>query len=190
MKSKGGTCPEQRDDTRQRGGRGRIGGLPGAGEKRLGDLRHRRDQIHRPGTDGAARHAVVIGLLGILGDGEAALHPDGLEADGAVRAGSRKHHPHGGVAIFARQRLQQEIERQARAVRRLGRGEAQVASLYREVECGRNDIEMIRLHRHAVGRLLHHHGGVRGEEIRHQAFMGGIQMQDQDERHPVTAGQL
>ena len=32
------------------------------------------------------------------------------------------------------------------------------------------------------------HGGVRGEQIRHQAFMGRIKVQDQYERHSVIGG--
>ena len=89
-------------------------------DKRFGNLGRRQHEVHRPGHDGAPRHAVIAGLIRVLRDDESAIFLDGLQSKAAVRPGSGKDHADGALAVFLRQRMQQEVERQARAVTRLG----------------------------------------------------------------------
>ena len=81
---------------------------------------------------------------------------------------------------FLRQRMQQEIERQARAVTLLRLRKPQGAGLDREIGARRNDIEMFALDRHAVGRLTDFHRRMAGKQLHQHAFMGRIEVLDQN----------
>ena len=131
----------------------------------------------------------IAGLVGVLRDDEAALFLDGFQPEAAVGAGSRKDHADGARAVVLRQRVQQEVERQARAVARLGLREVQGAVADGEIGAGRNDIEVVALERHSVGGLPHGHRRVAGQQVHHHAFVGRIEMLDQDEGHAVAGRQ-
>ena len=87
-----------------------------------------------------------------------------------------------GPHIF-RQRVQQKVERQARTVTRLGLRKVQGAVADRQIGSGRNDIEVVALERHSIRRLPHGHRRVAGQQVDHHAFVGRIEMLDQDEGH-------
>jgi len=87
------------------------------------------------------------------------------------------------------ERVQQEIERQARTVTRLGLRKAKGAASDRKIASRRDDIEMIALERHPVCSLLHGHRGVTSQQIHHHAFVGGIKMLHQDEGHAGSGRQ-
>ena len=86
-------------------------------------------------------------------------------------------------AVRLRQRVQQEVERQAGAVPRLRLRHMQRAPADGKIGAGRNDIEVVARELHAVGGLDHGHRGVAGEQVDHHAFVGRIEMLDQDEGH-------
>lgn len=69
-----------------------------------------------PTHDRAPRHAIILGLVGILRDDEPTLLLDRLQSEAAVAARSRKDHADRALAEFVRQRAQEEVDRQARAV--------------------------------------------------------------------------
>ena len=124
-------------------GLGRCAGALSAGaaraavlEDRVRNLRRGKHQIDRAGQDRAARHAVITGLLRILRDHQAALFLDRLQPGAAVGAGSRKDDADGAGAEFLGQRMQQEIERQARAMALLRLRQTQGAGLDREIGPG------------------------------------------------------
>ena len=158
-------------------------------DERLGNLGHRKHKVDRAGHDRAARHAVIAGLVGVLRDDEPAFFLHGFQPEAAVGPGSRKDHADGARAAFLRQRVQQEIERQARAVTRLGLREVQGAVTDGKIGSGRNDIEMVALDRHSVRCLPHGHRRVAGQQVHHHAFVGRIEMLDQDEGHAVAGRQ-
>ena len=158
-------------------------------DERLGNLGHRKHKVHRARHDRAARHAVIAGLVGILRDDEPAFFLHGLQPEAAVGPGSRKDHADGARAALLRQRVQQKVERQARAMTRLGLREVQGAVADGEIGSGRNDIEVVALDRHSVRRLPHGHRRVAGQQVHHHAFVGRIEMLDQDEGHAVAGGQ-
>ena len=93
------------------------------------------------------------------------------------------------AAAFLRQRMQQEVEGQTRAVTRLRRREVQGAVADGQIGAGGNDIEVVALERHAVRCLPHGIDGVAGQQIHHHAFVGRIEMLDQDEGHAVARRQ-
>ena len=90
-----------------------------ARDQRLGDLCGAEHEIHGAGRDGASGHAVIIGFADVLRDDETAAFLDRFQAKTAVGAGSGKDHADGARSIFASQGIQQEVERQSRAVPRL-----------------------------------------------------------------------
>jgi len=48
---------------------------------------------------------------------------------------------------------------------------------------------VVALDRHAIGRLADRHRGVSGQQVHHHAFVGRIEMLDQDKGHAVAGGQ-
>ena len=110
--------------------------------ERLRDLRHRKHEIDRAGRDRAARHAVIAGLVGILRDDQPAFLLHGLQPEAAVGAGARKDDADGARAVVLGQRVQQEVEGQARAVARLRLREMQGAVADGQIGSWRDDIDM------------------------------------------------
>ena len=91
------------------------------------NFRRRKHEVDRAGQDRVARHPVISRLFRFLRDHQAALLLDRLQAGTAVGAGARKDDGDGAGTEFLRQGMQQEIERQARAVTLLGRRQTQDA---------------------------------------------------------------
>jgi hypothetical protein len=81
-----------------------------------------------------------------------------------------------------------KVEGQARAMRRRGLGEVQGAVADSKIGSGRDDIEMITFGQHAICRLLNDHRGMFGQQIHHHAFVGRIEMLD-NEGHADVGGQ-
>ena len=90
-----------------------------ARDQRLGDLCGAEHEIHRAGCDGATGHAVIVGFADVLRDDEAAFILDCLQTEATVGAGSGKDHADGARSIFPSQRIQEEVEREPRAMPRL-----------------------------------------------------------------------
>ena len=62
-----------------------------------------KNEIHHPGGDGAARHAIELGGL-VLGEGDSALRLDAFQPQGAVGGRAREHYSHCiGVELSARE---------------------------------------------------------------------------------------
>ena len=156
---------------------------PLVGRERVRNPGDGKHKIHRAGQDRVARHPVVAGLLRVLHDDQPVPLPHRLQPQAAVGAGSGQDHADGARAVVRRQRRQQMVERQARAVADLRLGEMQSAAADREVAAGRDDIQVLARDRHPLCRLPYRHRGVAGQQIDHQAFVVRIEMLDHDERH-------
>ena len=89
--------------------------------------RGRQNQIHEVGGDGAARHGVVLGVGGVLGDGDAAVFFDSLEAEGAVGPCPREYHADGVSPVSGGQGAQKYVDGHAPAARLLQLGEPNLA---------------------------------------------------------------
>ena len=72
---------------------------------------------------------------------------------------------------------------------RLGLREMQRAIADREIGSGGNDIEVVALDRHSIRCLPHGHRRVAGQQVHHHAFVGRIEMLDEDEGHAVAGWQ-
>ena len=53
----------------------------------------------------------------------------------------------------------------------------------RKIGSGWNSVDMLDFDGHPVDRLQHLHPRMGGEKIRHQTFMGRVEMLNEDERH-------
>ena len=157
--------------------------LPTVFGEGFGNLRYREHEVHSPRHDRTPRHAVILGLVWILRDDEPALFLDRLQPQAAVAAGSRENDADRAVAQLFRQRAQEEVERQARAVTLARLRKAQGAGLDREIGTRWNEIDMLALELHPVDRLLYLHRRMAGQQIDHHARMRRIEMLDQNEGH-------
>ena len=83
------------------------------GRRDLGDRKH---EICRAGHDGAARHAVVGGILRVLHDNQPASVVHRRQPGAAVAAAAREDRADGSRAAVFGERAQEEIEGQAGAV--------------------------------------------------------------------------
>jgi len=63
------------------------------------------------------------------------------------------------------------------------RGEPQLAIEHGKIMAGWNDVAVIGLDFHAVDGLAHGHRGVAGEQLNHHAFVGGVEVLNEDKRH-------
>ena len=79
--------------------------------------------------------------------------------------------------------MKQKVERQTRAMARLGLREAQRAAADGKIGSRRNDIEVVARDRHSVDRLKHGHRRVASEQVHHHAFVGRVEVLHQDEGH-------
>ena len=158
-------------------------GLATIAQERGRNSCQRKHEIGPPAHDGAARHAIERGLLGVLHDDEAAVLFHRLQAEAAVGAGARQHHADRACAAVLGHRAQEEVERHAGAVALHGLGQAQAAVVDRQRRARRDEINVLAFDPDAVDHLLDLHRGVAGQQIDHQAFVLGIEMLDQHERH-------
>ena len=88
-----------------------VGCLPAVFQDGLRDEGRRRDEVDGAGLHRVSRHIRVSGVVGLLGDDEAALVLDRLQSETAVGARAREDDPDGFRAAGFRQRAQQNVER-------------------------------------------------------------------------------
>ena len=81
-------------------------------------------------------HRVELRRLGRLRQGQTAQRLDGLRAQRAVGAHSRQHHTDGPLALVARQRRKQQIDRQTLAAGLNRRRQVQHAGRHGQVTVG------------------------------------------------------
>ena len=151
--------------------------------QRVGDRGEGEDVVDRAGEDRAAGHAVVGGFLRFLGDDEAAAASDRLQSGAAIRPGAGEDDPDGAGAAGFSEADEEEINRQAGTVAGERLGQVQRAAADRQIGAGRDDIEMLALHRHAVGGLVDGERGGAGEQTGQHAFVARVEMLDQNEGH-------
>ena len=157
--------------------------------QRIGYVVDAEHQVHGAGRDGAPRHAVVLGLLGVLHDHQAATCLDGGKPDRAVLPRPGQHDAHRPLAVARGQGREQEVERQALAAGRIRLRQMQQAVHDRQVEAGRNDIHVVALEQRSVGGLHDRHGGLVRQQFHQQAVMGRVEVLHEDEGHAVAVGQ-
>ncbi|RIH78425.1 hypothetical protein Mterra_03670 [Calidithermus terrae] len=200
-----GAHPEQREDVPQGppGGPGRrlgLGGLgPGLGEAQaagglhdgqqlLRQLGRRQHDVDHPGADGAARHPVVLGVLGALGHDDAVALLDPLDPQRAVGAGPREDQRDGPAAVGLGQAAEEEVDGHAPPPDELGLLEADVAVFDRQVLGGRDDVDVLGLDGDRPGDLGDRHRRADLEDLGEVALVPLREVQHDHEGHAVGRG--
>jgi hypothetical protein len=160
-----------------------LGTLVDVVEQTRPDLLGRQDGVDQTGGDDAARHAVELGRLRILGHQETAGVVDGHRTARAVRAGAGEDDADGVIAELLGQRTEEQIDRQGQPTRVL-RTQAQHVAADGHQTRRRDQMHPIGLDAHVVLDRHHRHGRVTREQIAHHALMVGRQMLDDDIGRP------
>ena len=151
-------------------------------------LSHRSHHVDHPGGNRAAWHALIFGFIWRLRKHQAAGLLDRLDAHGAVAAQPRKNNG-GAVAMLLRQRAEEDVDLRARAKRHLKRGQVQVFVVHQQAAAGRDHIDVVRLHRHPPGHLLHRHWRAGLEQLGQAAVVFGREVHHHDKRQAGRGGQ-
>ena len=139
--------------------------------------------VHQPGGNRALRHAVRLAGGVALRHHQAAGVLDGPHAQGAIGTHARQHNANGALALFLGQGHKEVVNRQALAVWR-GRGlHVQRAVRQAHFAVGRNNVNTVCLHHHAVFHLQHRHAGAAAYQFAQQAFVVGCQVLHQHKGH-------
>ena len=140
---------------RARGERPRIGMIRKAEQVPRDPLR-RQDVVDAAVRDRAARHAVLLRRLLVLGERDAALGLDRLEPERPVRAAARQDDADRLGAVDAGHRAEQMVDRHVRPARQ-PRRQPDMAVAESERLVRGDDVDVVRVDRDAVLRFLHLH---------------------------------
>lgn len=149
----------------------------------VGDSVRRQDKIDGVGRDRGARHAGEFCRVFILGEGNAALLLDRLQAQGSIRRRPRQDDPDRLTFPIERQRTEERVDGHVRPASLPAAGEREDPVRDGHVRVGRDHVDMIGLNPHAVLHLDDRLRGRLGQDLRQHALMSGIQMLDQDKGH-------
>ena len=110
----------------------------------FGELARGQDKVRRAGSNRAARHRGIFGLVGILHQNNAAGFLDGARAKRAVRTGTAENDGE-PVAQLLSQRTEQKIDRQSPAARLVEMQRLDLVIDYLQSAVRRNDIDLVGL---------------------------------------------
>ena len=121
-----------------------LGGVGMAGEPHqlAGDLVGRQDVIDPAVGDGASRHGVVAGRFFVLGEGDAALGLDGLEAEGAVGAAAGQDHADGASLLVVGQGAEHVVDGHVRPPGADARRQDDAAVMDGQIGVGRDQVDV------------------------------------------------
>ena len=144
------------------------------------DFRRRQHKIDGAGRDGVRRHPVILRLLRILGDRQAALGLDGANPVGAVRAGSRQDHADRMIPDFLGKRGEEIVHRRFR--REFGRRARQehLSVADEDVIVGRRDVDRAALGCGAALHLFDRHRRFSAEQLHQHALVSRRQVLSDD----------
>ena len=148
-------------------------------QNRWHGLGHQHHIAHRLG---AARHAVEFRRFARLHQGQPAGFLDRPQAQGAIAAGPGEDHPGGVLALLLGQRPKKGVERRPVAQRPLRLDQFKQSPFEEQVLAGGIQIDMVGFGGAVGNGLAHLHRGIAGQQPGHHAFMGRIEMLDDDER--------
>ena len=144
--------------------------------------------IHHAGANRRERHALVIGLLGLLCQRDPADLLDSPETLRAVAAGTGEHDGSRQRTVGLGQRAKEEVDRRAVLPRWWARAELDPAVHAGKVALGRNHVDVVRLQLRGPAHLDDRHPGPRLEHLRDVALPVGREMHDDDVRDPRARG--
>jgi hypothetical protein len=162
----------------------------GVAEQELRHLGRRENVVHETRGDRARGHAVVLGVLGVLGEHEPAFSLHGPEPDRAFRTRAGQDHADRPVALVLSQGAEKEIDGMPDAALFHRRFELQDAVADRKVLVRRDDVHLVRLDDGPARHLGNLHCRVPLEKIGHQALVFGREMGDEHEGHAAVGRHL
>ena len=157
----------------------------------MGDISHelRRHfggwqfKVHQAGGQRALWHAIEFSGGRALHHHHAALRLDFAHPLGSVAAGAREHDTDGALLLVRGQRGKQKVDRQAVPARCGGLQQLQRAIEKSHVTVGRNDVDAVGLHHHAIDHLKHLHAGAALDQFGEQALVVGVKVLHQHKGH-------
>ena len=112
------------------------------------------------------------------------------EPDGAVRAVAGEDHPDGGGRALFGEGLEEVIDREMLTPEIASRGQVKAVLGERHDRIRRDDVDVIGLHRGAVGDLADRHARGLCQQVGEAALVLGIEMLDQHEGHPAVGREI
>ncbi|GJD44833.1 hypothetical protein AFCDBAGC_2702 [Methylobacterium cerastii] len=143
-------------------------------------------EINEAGPQRADGHVRGFGAVAIrgLGQGQAAVLLDRLDADCAVAVAAGQDHAYRTRALVKGQGSQEEVDRFGLTDRRPERLQGQPSACNAHDGPGRHDVDAARSDRHTVGGSLDLKRREAGQHVREQAFVLSTEMRDDDEGGP------
>ena len=144
--------------------------------------------IDRAIGDGGARHAIVPGRLGILGEGNSSLGLDGLEPERSIGAVAGEDDADGSALVGFRQRAEQLVDGHVDAA--YGpRDQGEGAIIDRQGGVRGAGVDVVGLDLRSRGRFVNRQGGGPGQDVRQTAFEMTVQVHDDQDGQPRLDGQ-
>ncbi len=146
--------------------------------RHLGDAQH---PVDHSGGDCRARHPGVLGLVGVLGNRQAAALLDALDADRAVAIGAREDDRCRARPVGIGQGAKEHVDGDAPAAVGRDVGAVQIAVRRGDRLAGRDDVDVVGLDPRRVAHLVHRHGRRALQDRRQQALVVDREVHDDDE---------
>ena len=118
----------------------------------------------------------------VLGEGDAAVRLDRLEAERAVGAVARQDDADGPALLDGGQRAEQVVDGHVQPAGRRPRSEGQCRAVQGHVRIGRQNIDVIYFDREAIDRFPDRHRGGSGEDVRQLRLAVRFQVHDEEQR--------
>ena len=154
-------------------------------EDLLRHLGQREHEVHQPGGDGTLGHPVVLGLVGVLHDGEAALLLDLLDAERAIRPRPGKDDADRVPVVGAGEGAEEVVDGCPLNAPLLQLRKAEVGVDGVEVLPRRDDVDAVRLQRRLVRHLRDGHFHMRLEQVGEVALVLGREVHHDDKGQPA-----
>ena len=149
------------------------------------NLLGREHEIRQACLDHAPGHAVKFGCLRLLRDDKPAALLHSLDAVRAVRPRAGEDDHNGMLVLLLGERGEEHVDGVVERARGIVR-EAERTVLHRHEFFGRDEIDGVRFHLHAVFRLRHGHAGILGEDIGHKALVVRGKVLDHHKAQPAV----
>lgn len=144
----------------------------------------RQQVVHHAGGDGAAHHAVVLGIR--LRQRQPAVLLDRAQPLGAIATGAGEDDAGSIFALVVCERDQETVHRHAGDGRVRQRTQPQPPVFDRQCRVGRDDIDGVGFHHHAVLDRAHREPGRARQHLGQNALVLRVEVLDHHERHAAV----
>ncbi|KAF1067959.1 MAG: hypothetical protein GAK45_01524 [Pseudomonas citronellolis] len=164
-------------------------GLPQLDEF-LRDIDGGQDEIHLAGGNGAARHVVVFGIAGRLGDGHPTLLLDPAQPGGTVAALAAEDDAHGMLGVGVGQGAHENIDGDMPGLARVHLAHPQVTVVHGQLHGRGNQVDVVALDRHRLADLTHPHLGDFLQDVVSTALVVRRQVHHHHKGHAIVVGHV